>query len=62
VTRYTFTPTQPLSYLIGKKQVLELRKDYQQKVGKNFVLKEFHDKLLSFGSIPIVLIREALGL
>jgi uncharacterized protein (DUF885 family) len=25
VTRYTFTPTQPLSYLIGKKQILELQ-------------------------------------
>ncbi len=62
VTRYTFSPTQPLSYVIGKKQILELRKDYQQKAGKKFALKEFHDKLLSFGSIPVVLIREALGL
>jgi len=62
VTRYTFTPTQPLSYLVGKKQILELRKDYEEKQGKNFCLKEFHDKLLSFGTIPVVLIRKALGL
>ncbi len=62
VTRYTYTPTQPMSYLIGKKQILELRNDYQKKHGDDFNLKEFHDKLLSFGSIPVCLIRKALGL
>jgi uncharacterized protein (DUF885 family) len=62
VTRYTYTPTQPMSYLIGKKQILELKKDYQRQCGKNFNLKEFHDILLSFGSIPVCLIRRALGL
>jgi len=62
VTRYTFTPTQPMSYLIGKKQILELKKDYTKRIGTKFELKEFHDRLLSFGSIPICLIRQALGL
>jgi uncharacterized protein (DUF885 family) len=62
VTRYTYTPTQPMSYLIGKKQILELRNDYKKKCGDEFNSKEFHDKLLSFGSIPVCLIRKALGL
>jgi uncharacterized protein (DUF885 family) len=62
VTRYTYTPTQPLSYLIGKNQILELRRDYQKKLGADFKLREFHDRLLSFGSIPVVLIRKALGI
>ena len=62
VTRYTYTPTQPMSYLIGKKQILELRNDYRKKTGARFDLREFHDKLLNFGSIPVCLIREALGL
>ncbi len=61
VTRYTFTPTQPLSYLIGKKQILEFRHDYETKLGRSFRLKDFHDQLLSFGTIPVVLIREAMG-
>lgn len=52
VKRYTSTPTQPMSYVIGKKQVMELKKEYKGS------LKEFHDKLLSFGSIPVKLIRE----
>ncbi len=62
VTRYACTPTQPMSYLIGKKQIVELRADYQKKLGRDFNLREFHDRLLGFGSIPVVLIREALGL
>jgi uncharacterized protein (DUF885 family) len=62
VTRYTYTPTQPMSYLIGKRQILQVKSDYQMRAGNDFKLREFHDRLLSFGSIPICLIRQALGL
>jgi uncharacterized protein (DUF885 family) len=62
VTRYTGSPTQPMSYLIGKKQIMELRRDYQAKMAGNFQLREFHDRLLSFGSIPVALIRKAMGI
>jgi uncharacterized protein (DUF885 family) len=62
VTRYTGSPTQPMSYLIGKKQIMELRRDYQAKMAGKFQLREFHDRLLSFGSIPVVLIRKAMGI
>ncbi len=60
VTRYTFTPTQPMSYLVGKRQILGLKKEFQRRAGANFELKKFHDWLLSFGSIPIDLIRRRL--
>jgi len=62
VTRYTGSPTQPMSYLIGKKQIMELRRDYQAKMAGKFQLREFHDRLLSFGSIPVPLIRKAMGI
>jgi uncharacterized protein (DUF885 family) len=62
VTRYAFTPTQPMSYLTGKKQILELKEDYKRKHGDKFDQKKFHDTLLSFGSIPICMIRQELGL
>ncbi|UCC11963.1 MAG: DUF885 domain-containing protein [candidate division WOR-3 bacterium] len=62
VTRYTLSPTQPLSYVIGKKQILALRSAYQKKAGTAFRLRDFHDELLSFGSIPVVLIQRAMGL
>ena len=51
VKRYTSSPTQPMSYIIGKKQIMELRHKYSGD------LREFHNKLLSFGSLPIKLIR-----
>lgn len=62
VTRYTGSPTQPMSYLIGKKQIMELRRDYQAKMADKFQLREFHNRLLSFGSIPVALIRKAMGI
>jgi uncharacterized protein (DUF885 family) len=62
VSRYTLSPTQPLSYIIGKKQILKLRTAYEKKAGKAFRLRNFHDDLLGYGSIPVVLIRRALGL
>lgn len=52
VKRYTRSPTQPMSYAIGKKQIMSLKDEYKDG------LKEFHDKLLSFGSIPVALIKE----
>jgi len=35
-----------------------LRDDYKKLKGEKFNQKEFHDKLLSYGSIPVKLIRE----
>lgn len=60
VKRYALKPTQPLSYLIGKLEILKLRKEYSRKVGRGFNPKDFHSRLLSFGSIPLRLIREGL--
>jgi uncharacterized protein (DUF885 family) len=57
VKRYISTPTQPSSYLIGKMQLLQLREDYRRLKGDKFDLKEFHDDLLSHGSIPVALVR-----
>ena len=58
VNRYTQSPTQPMSYLIGKREVIHLRDSYQAKKGDDFQLKEFHDRLLSYGSIPAGIIKK----
>ncbi len=60
VSRYTLTPTQPMSYLIGKLEILKLVAEYRQKVGAKFCLREFHNKLLSYGTIPPALVRESM--
>jgi uncharacterized protein (DUF885 family) len=58
VKRYSYTPTQPMTYIMGKMEILSLRDDYKKAVGKAFHLKKFHDQLLSYGTIPIQMVRE----
>ena len=49
-----------LNYTLGKLQIMKLRDDYRAQVGDGFSLKDFHDKVLSFGAPPIALIRESM--
>ena len=59
VRRYTATPTQPMSYLIGKLEILKLVEDYR-KSHPQATLKQVHDAILSCGSLPPRLMRERL--
>ena len=58
VLRYTRSPTQPMSYAVGKHAILDLREEVRRRRGAAFDLKLFHDDLLSYGSIPVAHIRE----
>ena len=58
VKRYTYTPTQPMTYIMGKIEILKLRSDYRKLKGKAFNLKKFHNQLLSYGTIPVQMVRE----
>ncbi len=63
VQRYTQSPTQPMSYLIGKREILRLAGAYRARVeagGEPFRLKAFHDALLACGSLPPRLLQLAL--
>jgi uncharacterized protein (DUF885 family) len=55
--RYTQSPTQPMSYLTGKHQITQLREREKDRLGSQFDLRRFHDRLLSYGSIPVALIE-----
>jgi uncharacterized protein (DUF885 family) len=57
--RGTFDPGY-LNYTLGKLMILKLRKDYQREQGGDYNLKEFHDRLLSFGGPALPLLRPAL--
>jgi len=61
VWRYTQTPGQPQSYLMGKLQILDLIDDLK-KANPDLSMKEMHDKLLGAGSLPPRLMRQALEL
>ena len=58
---YTFRPTYPMSYLLGRTLLLELRADEQRRLGDAFSLRDFHDTLLRNGSLPISFHRRLLA-
>jgi uncharacterized protein (DUF885 family) len=60
VRRYTLTPTQPMSYLVGKLELLKVREEAKRRMGARFNLYDFHAALLSSGTLPPALIREEL--
>ncbi len=60
VKRYSQSPTQPLSYLVGKAEILGLRTDCRRLWGEQYSIKAFHDKLLALGSVPLGIARAAL--
>ncbi len=62
VRRYCAHPTQPMSYVVGKLLLLELRGDYEAERGDSFSLREFHDEVLSHGTMPIDLVRREMGI
>lgn len=61
VKRYTYTPSYPLSYLLGKHLILQLRRDVERLLGERFDLRRFHDALLYAGSLPYPFLRRAVG-
>ncbi len=58
---YTYRPTYPLSYLLGRTLILALRADEQRRLGDAFDLKAFHDTLLRNGSLPVSFHRRLLA-
>ena len=59
IRRYTTSPTQPMSYLIGKLEIVKLIDEYKKK-HPQASLKEVHNAVLSCGSLPPRLMREKL--
>ena len=54
----TFTPLYPLSYLVGKLLIEDLRQEVEEKMGSKFSLKFFHDTILRSGDLPYYLLKE----
>jgi hypothetical protein len=51
-------PGAALMYLAGTDMIHELRAELIGKMGDRFVLRDFHDALLSYGSIPVRLVAD----
>jgi uncharacterized protein (DUF885 family) len=62
VRRYCLTPTYQMSYMVGKIELLEILTDYKARRGEAFNLRQFHNDLISHGSLPFKFIRQFMGL
>ncbi|HEV8481645.1 MAG TPA: DUF885 domain-containing protein [Candidatus Eisenbacteria bacterium] len=58
VKRYTTSPTQPMSYLTGKKVILDLREEMKGRLGSRFDLHDFHAAVLQAGTLPVTLVAD----
>jgi uncharacterized protein (DUF885 family) len=53
-------PGAAVMYLLGADLIHHLRRDLSARQGASFDLRAFHDRFLSFGSIPVALIGAAM--
>lgn len=55
--RVSVTSVQLTSYYTGYKEISDLREAYKAKMGKDYQLKAFNEKFLSYGNAPVKYIR-----
>jgi uncharacterized protein (DUF885 family) len=58
--RYISWPGQALSYMIGQREILELRAQLEARDGERFDLRSFHDEVIGHGSLPLSTLRAQL--
>ncbi|HSS19807.1 MAG TPA: DUF885 domain-containing protein [Pyrinomonadaceae bacterium] len=51
------SPTQKITYMVGKWQIMRLLGKYRDKQGANFRLGQFHDDVIKNGSLPLSVIE-----
>ena len=51
------SPSQKIGYMVGKWQIMRLLGKYRDAEGTSFRLGAFHDKLISYGSLPLSVIE-----
>ena len=53
VERYVVNPGQACSYMIGELKLIELRDKAKKALGDRFNIREYHDVVLSAGTVPL---------
>lgn len=61
IDRYIAWPGQALAYKVGELKIREIRAKEQKRLGPSFDLRAFHDRLLSFGSVPLSLLERLMS-
>jgi uncharacterized protein (DUF885 family) len=57
VQRDSQSPSPPGREIIGERIILEMRGEYQRRLGDHYSMREFHEALLSYGELPLPTIR-----
>jgi len=62
VRRASARPTYALADAVGRRELLALRDAWRAEAGPGAPLRAFHDEVLSYGGLPVSLIRWGMGL
>ena len=57
VDRYITWPAQALAYKIGQREILALRAQAEQRLGRRFDIRAFHDVVLRNGAVSLSILR-----
>jgi uncharacterized protein (DUF885 family) len=58
VDRYLLFPGQATSYMIGRLEILRMRREAMQRQGEGFDVRRFHSAVLDNGSLPLDVLDE----
>jgi uncharacterized protein (DUF885 family) len=53
VDRYIAYPGQALAYMVGRREIVRLRRQASERLGDDFDLRAFHDTVLRAGMLPL---------
>ena len=57
VDRYIIYPGQATAYMLGNIEIRKARDEAQQAMGSTFEVKQFHDRVLEDGAVPVSYLR-----
>jgi uncharacterized protein (DUF885 family) len=58
IDRYISWPGQAPSYMIGRTEIMRLREQARTALGTKFDIREFHDRVLEDGPVPLAFLRQ----